>query len=469
MIEKLIFNNLLHNEEYLRSVILHLKEEYFYDNVEKRIFKYINLFFNKYNKVPTAAVLKLALEKDTTLREDEYSSGLEMIESFQNTGEDLNWLLDETEKFCKNKSIYNALHESLAIKENSELPIERQNKKLPDIGMIPELLSNALAVTFDNSVGHDYFEDSEERWKVYHNRETKIPFRLDVLNRITKGGVEFKTLNIILAGVNVGKSLGLCHLAADYISQGYNVLYISMEMSEIVGVAKRIDANLFNMKLGDLENLDPGTYNKRVKRLRENITGKLVIKEYPSTSAHVGHFRALLTELKQKKNFVPQVIMLDYLGECASSTMKYSENSYAYVKRIAQEVRGLAQEQDLCIWTAAQLNRTGFNSSDVDMADTADSFGLPAVADFMLAVIETDEFIAMGQQMFKQIKSRYGNKDINTRFMMGVDKDKQQWFEVTDINNTIPQSPIEQSKAIVQEKPIRKETNVDEWDFNTEE
>lgn len=468
MIENLIFNNILHNEDYARQVLPHLKEEYFYSDLERRLFKYCVSFFTKYNKLPTTAVLAIALEKDSRVSEDDYSSGIEFLNTLNQCPQDSAWMVDETEKFCKERSLYNALAQALEIKDNSEKPLDQQNKKLPETTAIPELLSNALGVSFDKSVGHDYFEDAEQRWEVYHNKEAKIPFDIDILNKITKGGVEYKTLNIIMAGVNVGKSLCLCHLAAAYLSAGHDVLYVSMEMSEIQGVAKRIDANLFDMALDDVVQLDPGTYNSRIKRLKDKITGKLIIKQYPTGNANVGHIKALLNELKQKKNRKPRIVMVDYLGIMSSMRIRgFSENTYALVGAIAEELRGLAIEEDLCIWSAAQTTRGSWGNSDMDMADVAESAKLPATCDFLLGVVETEETIALNQLLFKQIKSRYGNKDINTRFMLGVSKDKQKLFDVQSFNDT-PREPQEQQRAKVASHgtPKHRDIDVSSWNFD---
>lgn len=469
MIENLIFSNVLHNEDYARAVLPHVKEEYFYTDLEKRLYRYCLSFFNKYNKLPTTAVLTLALEKDSRVSEDEYSAGVTLLNSLDPIPQATPWLIDETEKFCKERALFNALSSALEIKENSERSLEQQNKKIPDVTAIPELLSTALGVTFDKSVGHDYFEDADKRWDVYHDKQAKIAFDIDILNKITKGGVEYKTLNIIMAGVNVGKSMCLCHLTSAYLAAGHDVLYISMEMGEIQGVAKRIDANLFDMNLDDVVNLDPGTYHSRIKRLKENITGKLIIKQYPTGNANVGHIKSLLNELRQKKNCKPRILMVDYLGIMASMRIRgYSENSYALVGSIAEELRGLAIEEDLCIWSAAQTNRGAWGNSDMEMSDVAESAKLPATCDFLLGVVETEETIALNQLLFRQIKSRYGNKDINTRFMVGVSKDKQKLFDVHDYTKA-PKAPQEQHQATVAPviKKQRRDIDVSAWNFDT--
>ena len=470
MIEEVIFSNLLYNEDFVRQVVPHLKSEYFYDPTQRRIYNYCSVFFNKYNKLPTPAVLSVALERDSKVNEQEYGEGIEFINSLSTDISSTDWLVDEAEKFCKERALYNALSSALEIKENSEKATEQQNRKLPDVNAIPGMLQEALGVSFDKNVGHDYFEDADKRWSVYHDKQSKIPFDIDILNTITNGGVEYKTLNVLLMGVNVGKSIGLCHLASSYVAAGHDVLYISMEMGEIQGVAKRVDANMFNLSIENVMNLDPGTYNSRIKRLKENITGKLVIKQYPTGAAHVGHFKALLNELKMKKNFTPRIIMVDYLGIMASTRIKgYSENTYSLVKSIAEELRGFAIENDLCIWSAAQTTRGSWDNSDINMSDTAESAGLPATVDLLLGGIETEETIALGQQMFKQLKSRYGNKDLNTRFMIGVDKDKQKWYDVAEFTTKTPQSTSEQQKAsvpsMVNPKGNKMRMDVSGWDF----
>lgn len=472
MIEEVIFSNLLYNEDYVRQVVPHLKSEYFYDPTQRRIYNYCSKFFERYNKLPTPAVLSVALERDSKVNENEYSEGIAFINSLSRDISATEWLVNETETFCKERALYNSLSLALEIKENAEKNLDQQNKKLPDVNAIPGLLQEALGVSFDKNVGHDYFEDADKRWQVYHDKQSKIPFDIDILNTITNGGVEYKTLNVLLMGVNVGKSIGLCHLAASYVAMGHDVLYISMEMGEIQGVAKRIDANMFNMNIEHVMNLDPGTYNTRIKRVKENVTGKLVIKQYPTGAAHVGHFKALLNELKMKKNFKPRIIMVDYLGIMASTRIKgYSENTYSLVKSIAEELRGFAIENDLCIWSAAQTTRGAWGNSDIEMGDTAESAGLPATVDLLLGGLETEETIALGQQMFKQLKSRYGNKDIFTKFMIGVDKDKQKWYDVAEFTRT-PRSTSEEQRAVVPSKvqPLKnKKIDVSGWDFGEQE
>lgn len=433
MIVESIFLNLMHNEEYFRSVFPHLKREYFIDSAEERLFNYIKYFSDKHQKRPDATVLKILLERDNNLSDGVHSSLTEKIEVLSEKRPDLGnteFLITETESFCKQQALYNALSNALQIKSNSELPPDKRNRKLPDVGAIPELMRDALGVCFDTSVGHNYLENWETRYDSYHDKTTKIPFDIDILNRVTKGGAEYKTLNILLAGSNAGKSLGLCHLAASYLNQGMNVLYISMEMSE-EAIGKRIDANLLNVSMDDLDTIPKAMFGKKIAKLKEKVVGNLYFKQFPTGAAHVGHFRTLLQELKTKQGFVPQIIIIDYLGICASQRIGYGgENSYGYVKAIAEEIRGLAIETNTCVWTAAQTTRGSWEKSDIDMGDTAESAGLVHTADFILGIVETEALAQQGQQMFKQVKSRYGDKSKWSRFFLAVDKGLQRWSQL---------------------------------------
>lgn len=443
-IEQTIFSNLVNNQEYFAKVIPHLKEEYFHCSSDKNILKLIQTYCEKYKKPPSTTALKIMVDKLPNISEDEYVEVNEKIDQFHNVPEDLNWLVSETEEFCQRQAMYNALHESIIIKENFEKPVEQRDKRIKDIGMIPEIMKSALSVCFDTSVGHDYFADWEIRWQKYIERVNKIPCGIHMLNKITGGGVERATLNIILAGVNVGKSLALCHLAADYLMKGLNVLYISMEMSEEM-VAKRIDANILDISMDDFDTLTLNSFESRLskKKAMANV-GKLIIKRYPTASAHVGHFNALMSELKTKKDFKADIVIVDYLGICASSRIRGgSENSYHYVKSIAEELRGFAVEHDVVLWSAAQTTRAAWDASDINMSDTAESAGLPATCDFLIAVMETDETVEMGQQRVKQIKSRYGDKTINQSFMIAVDKGKQRW---TDVDSNLNQNQLSKPK-----------------------
>lgn len=430
-IQQSIFQNLIFNEEYFRQAHPHLKAEYFSSGADRIAFELIAKYYDKYEKTPTKNALLIDLGNRSTISPFDLEATTELVNSLVNAPEDLQWLVDNTEKFCQDRALYNAMSRSIEIQSNAELPREEQNNKIPDVGAIPDLLRDALSICFDTSVGHDYFEDYETRWDNYNQKSAKIPFGINILNRITQGGVERKTLNLIMAGVNVGKSLTLCALAADYLSMGQNVLYISMEMSE-EAVSKRIDANLMNLSMDDFETLTGGSYKKRIKAISErNKIGKLIIKQFPTGGASVSHFSALMEELKTKKGWKPDVVIIDYLGICASSRLKvFSENSYALVKAIAEELRGFAIRYNVAVWSGAQTNRNGWNSSDIEMGDIAESAGLAATADFILALMENDELAQMGKYIAKQIKSRYGNKAINGKFELGVDKGKQKLYEL---------------------------------------
>lgn len=439
MIVESIFLNLMHNEEYFRSVFPHLKREYFIDAADERLFNYIKFFGDKHNKRADPTVLKILLERDNSLNEGVHSSLEQQIEILSEKRPDVGhteFLIEETEKFCKQQALYNALSNALQIKSNAELPPDKRNKKLPDVGAIPDMMRDALGVCFDTSVGHNYLANWESRYDSYHDKAAKIPFDIDILNRVTKGGAEYKTLNILLAGSNAGKSLGLCHLAAGYLTQGLNVLYISMEMSE-EAIGKRIDANLLNVSMDDLDSIPKAMFGKKIEKLKEKVVGNLYFKQFPTGAAHVGHFRTLLQELKTKQGFIPQIIIIDYLGICASQRIGYGgENSYGYVKAIAEEIRGMAIETNTCVWTAAQTTRGSWEKSDIDMGDTAESAGLVHTADFILGIVETEALAQQGQQMFKQVKSRYGDKSKWSRFFLAVDKGLQRWTQLE--SNSFP-------------------------------
>lgn len=426
-LEILILNNLLKDETYLRKVIPFLKSEYFIDVIEKKIFQTIDVFVQEYNASPTTEALYISLQNDKTIHEDEYTKVTLLLESFTMDAEkNKEWMLDETEKFCKDKAVYNAIVQSIQI-------IDGKNDKLTS-NAIPEILKDALAISFDNSVGHDYLEDSETRFDYYHRVEDKIPFDLDFFNKITKGGLSNKTLNIALAGTGVGKSLFMCHVAAGCLSQSKNVLYITMEMAE-EKIAERIDANLMNVTMDDLKNLPKQMFDDRITRIKNKTEGKLIIKEYPTASAHAGHFRALLNELELKKEFRPDIIFIDYLNICSSSRFKMSGsvNSYIYIKGIAEELRGLAVEFNVPILSATQTTRTGFSNSDVELTDTSESFGLPATADFMFAIISTEELEKLDQLLVKQLKNRYNDPTVHKRFVIGVDKSKMKLYDLDPV------------------------------------
>jgi len=425
-LEQAILKNLVYNEEYLRKVLPFLKPEYFSDRTEKTIFNEITSFTETYNTTPAIEAIGIAVKERNTLTDDEVEkcqTYLKEIESNKETSTEIQWLVDKTEKFCQEKAIYNAVLGSISILDGKD----KQNEK----GAIPKILSDALAVSFDTTVGHDYLENSDERYEFYHRKEERIPFDLEYFNKITKGGLPAKTLNIALAGTGVGKSLFMCHVAAGAMVQGKNVLYITLEMAE-EKIAERIDANLLNVTLDDLIELPKDMYDKKVARVREKTTGKLIIKEYPTASASTTHFRTLLNELNLKRSFVPDIIFVDYLNICCSSRIKAGANinSYTYVKSIAEELRGLAVEHNVPIVSATQTTRSGFTSSDPGLEDTSESFGLPATADLMFALISSEELEELGQIMVKQLKNRYNDPTYYKRFTVGIDRSKMKLFDI---------------------------------------
>ena len=421
-IEITILKNLIHNDEYSRKVIPFINKEYFEEFHQKIIFEEVCTFIVKYNSLPTKETEIIESEKRTDITDDVFGNIQDCVGLLDDTPNDLQWLLDTTEKWCKDRAIYLALVESIAIADGNN------EKKNPDA--IPSILSDALAVSFDNQVGHDYLEDYEERYEAYHRKEDKIPFDLDYFNKITKGGLPNKTLNIALAGTGVGKSLFMCHLAASTLLQGKNVLYITLDMAE-EKIAERIDANLLNIPIQDIVNLPQQIFEKKVTNLSKKTQGTIIIKEYPTASAHSGHFKALLNELALKKSFKPDIIFIDYLNICASSRYRANSNvnSYSYIKAIAEELRGLAVETNVPIVSATQTTRSGYGSSDVDLTDTSESFGLPATADLMFALISTEELEEVGQIMVKQLKNRYHDPTLNKRFVIGVDRAKMKLYD----------------------------------------
>ena len=434
-----ILNNLVHNESFCRKALPHIKPEYF-EGAGRLTYDLILDFITKYNKLPNHTSLGIELEQSTEGTPSARIEATELIENLSVTEKvEESWLLDVTEKWCKERAITLAIFEAISIIDGK--------KQGTAPGAIPDILTKALSVSFDTNVGHDYIESSDKRYQFYHTHEDKIPFDLEMFNTITKGGVPRKTLNIIMAGTNVGKSLAMCHMASAMLAQGKNVLYITMEMAE-ERIAERLDANLFDVQLDQLGALTKDIFDNKIRRISEKTKGKLIVKEYPTASAHVGHFRALLNELKMKKNFIPDVLFVDYLNICASSRMKGlggAINSYSFVKAIAEELRGLAVEFNVPIWSATQVNRTGFSSSDIELTDTSESFGLPATADFMVALISTEQLEKAGQLMVKQLKNRYSDVAKNKRFIIGVDKSKMRLFDVeasaqslSDANQTSP-------------------------------
>jgi len=425
-LEQTILKNLIYNEEYLRKVLPFLKSEYFTDRTDKTLYHEIASFTETYNSPPTIEALVLAVKERRNLTDDEVEKCETYLQEIAKTKDEeskVQWLTDKTEQFCQEKAIYNAVLGAISILDGKD--------KTQDKGAIPKVLSDALAVSFDNSVGHDYLENSDERYEFYHRKEERIPFDLDFFNKITKGGLPTKTLNIALAGTGVGKSLFMCHVAAGCMVQGKNVLYITMEMAE-EKIAERIDANLLNVTVDDLVNLPKEMYDKKIAKLREKTVGKLIIKEYPTASASTTHFRTLLNELNLKKSFVPDIIFVDYLNICCSARVKAGANvnSYTYVKAIAEELRGLAVEYGVPIVSATQTTRSGFTSSDPGLEDTSESFGLPATADLMFALISSEELEELGQIMVKQLKNRYSDPTMYKRFTLGIDRAKMRLYDV---------------------------------------
>ena len=423
-IEETILRNLIFNEEYYRKVIPFLKAEYYETYHEKVIFEEISDFSTKYDKVPTKEVLKINLQSRADLTEEVFKDSLQGINSLTDEWVDYEWLLDATEKWCQDRAIYLALMQSIKIADGGD-------KKL-DKGAIPSILQDALAVSFDEHIGHDYIEQSSERYEFYHRKEEKVPFDLEKFNFITKGGLSNKTLNVALAGTGVGKSLFMCHMAGAALTQGYDVLYITCEMAE-EKIAERIDANLLNVNVKDIIELPEVLFSSKVSEIAKKTRGKLIIKEYPTASAHVGHFKSLLSDLKLKKDFKPNIIFVDYLNICASVRYKGAVvNSYTYVKAIAEELRGLAVEHSVPIVSATQTTRSGFGNSDPDLTDTSESFGLPATADFMFALISTEELEQQGRLMVKQLKNRYSDLVTSRKFMVGIDRAKMKLYDVAD-------------------------------------
>jgi len=421
-LELTILRNLVFNENYARKVIPFIQPDYFEQRSEKVIFQEIVHFIVKYNSSITKEALTIELENRIDFTETEVKEVRDIVDSLHDAPVDYQWLLDTTEKWCRDRAIYLALMEAIGIADGND---ENKNRDA-----IPSILSDALAVSFDNNIGHDYLENYQERYDYYHRKEEKIEFDLEYFNKITKGGLPPKTLNIALAGTGVGKSLFMCHVASSVLLQGRNVLYITMEMAE-EKIAERIDANLLNVPIQNLTDLPKSTFENKVTSLSKKTQGTLIIKEYPTASAHSGHFKALLNELALKKSFKPDIIFIDYLNICASSRYKsgVSINSYSYIKAIAEELRGLAVEKEVPIVSATQTTRSGYSSSDVDITDTSESFGLPATADLMFALISTDELEQLGQIMVKQLKNRYNDPTMNKRFIVGVDRAKMRLYD----------------------------------------
>ena len=422
-IEESILKNLFVSDSFTRKVLPYLDAEYFTDRSERLVFSQVNEYFMKYNECPTHEALNIQLNDLSGYNDEEIKNAQNIINLCKEKTEETphDFLVDETEKWCKDRAIYNAVMESIQI-------IDKSSNR--EKGEIPDILKDALSVSFDQHIGHDFIEDSDDRFMSYNTVEDKLPFDLEMMNKITKGGLPNKTLNVVMAGTGVGKSLFMCHCASNNLMMGKNVLYISMEMSE-EKIAERIDANLMNLPIQELSNLPKDMYDKKVKSIRDKTTGKLIVKEYPTASAHTGHFRHLLQELNLKKDFIPDVIYIDYLNICASARMRMggSVNSYTLVKSIAEEMRGLAVEFKLPIITATQTNRTGFTSTDVGLEDTSESFGLPATADLMVALISTEELEELDQIMVKQLKNRYNDPTYFRRFIIGVDRARMKLYD----------------------------------------
>ena len=421
-VEFLILRNLLHNEEYVRKVIPFIKADYFEDTKQKVIFEEISKFVGEYNQPATKEILCIEIEKRNDINDSSFKEITDTVAALVDDPADFEWLVNTTEKWCRDRAIYLALLESISLADGKD---ETQNRDA-----IPTILSDALSVSFDTHIGHDYLNDYEERYESYHRKEDKIEFDLEFFNKITKGGLPNKTLNIALAGTGVGKSLFMCHVASSTLLQGKNVLYITLEMAE-EKIAERIDANLLNVAIQDITDLPKQMYETKVTNLAQKTQGTLIIKEYPTASAHSGHFKALLQELALKKSFRPDIIFIDYLNICASSRYRGNStvNSYSYIKAIAEELRGLAVEANLPIVSATQTTRSGFGSSDVELTDTSESFGLPATADLMFALISTEDLEGLNQILVKQLKNRYNDPTIFKRFVVGIDRAKMRLYD----------------------------------------
>ena len=421
-IENTIIKNLIQNETYTRKVIPFIKSEYFTESSEKLVFEEIVNYFDKYTKSPTVEALLINLDNVTSKGDAIVKSSKELIGNIETDDTPLDWLIDETEKWCKDRAIYIAVMDSIEV-------LDEKSKR--STGEIPDLLKDALSVSFDTHIGHDQLEDADERFEFYNTEEEKMPFDLEYFNKITKGGLPNKTLNICLAGTGVGKSLFMCHMASNCLLMGKNVLYITMEMSE-ERIAERIDSNVMNVPMKELPDISKKEYDKKIQRIKNKTKGKLIIKEYPTAAAHVGHFRHLLQELNIKKDFRPDIIFIDYLNICASHRIRPGSgaNSYTLVKSIAEELRGLAVEHDVPMVSATQTTRSGYGSTDIGLEDTSESFGLPATADLMFALITSEELEDLDQLVVKQLKNRYNDPTIFKRFVIGIDRSRMKLYDV---------------------------------------
>lgn len=422
-IELLILKNMLYNEEYCRKVMPFIKLEYFEDNNQRIVFEEMQSFVEKYNKLATKEILYIEIENRKDINDSQFKDVCALVKSLDESVSEYTWLVNTTEKWCRDRAIYLSLIDAISIADG------RDEKRGRD--SIPSILQDALAVSFDNHIGHDYLNDFEARYETYHRKEDRIPFDLEYFNKITKGGLPRKTLNIALAGTGVGKSLFMCHMASSILLQGKNVLYITLEMSE-EKIAERIDANLLNVSIQDIVQLPKNMFESKVNNLSKKTQGTLIIKEYPTASAHSGHFRSLLNDLHLKKSFYPDIIFIDYLNICSSSRYRtnLSVNSYSYIKAIAEELRGLAVEANVPIVSATQTTRSGYSSNDVELTDTSESFGLPATADLMFALISTEDLEQLGQILVKQLKNRYNDPTVFKRFVVGIDRAKMRLYDV---------------------------------------
>jgi len=452
-IQHMILKSFFTNDEYMRRTIPFMDPKYF-EGVHRDLFKEFAVYVAKYNNLPSQEAFRISLGESEKMTEDMYRHAMDIIDDLftKDTETELAWLMDKTEKWCQDRALFMAVMESISIIDGKHQTLTKN--------ALPDILSKALAVTFDNSIGHDYLENVEERYEFYHRSEERLPFDLEYLNKITKGGLPNKSLNVIMAGTGAGKSLFMCHHAAACLSQSKNVLYITMEMSE-ERIAERIDANLLDVELDQIEKLSKEAFVNKVTGIAGKTQGKLIIKEYPTGQAHSGHFRALLNELKLKKKFTPDIVFIDYLNICSSSRMKGlggSVNTYSLIKAIAEEIRGLAVEFDIPIMTATQTTRSGFSSSDPGLEDTSESFGLPATADLMLALVSNDELTALGQVLVKQLKNRYSDPNVHKRFVVGINRGKMKLFDVEDADKDLVQD-VPDSGPVFDNTPSGKKIN----------
>ena len=460
MIEKTVLSNLVFNEDYYRRVYPYIKSEYFDDGTIKKVFDTYSDYVEEYKEPPSVEALKISLDKRKDMNEDTYKQVMSTVDSLaRDEDTNIEWLVSETEKFCQDKDLYNAIRKAILV-------IDGEDKQL-DKGSLPELLSNSLSISFDTSIGHDYIEDYEDRYDFYHKKEERLPFDIDLLNKITKGGLPRKSLSVLLATTGGGKSLVKCHMAASYLMTGKNVLYITMEMAE-ERISERIDANLMDCTLDEVVEMPRDVYEKRINRIKSKATGKLIVKEYPTGSAHVGHFRHLLNELRMKRGFKPDVIFIDYLNICASARVKgaAAANSYTLVKSIAEEIRGLAMEYNTAVVSSSQFNRDGYGNSDVDLTNTSDSMGITHTADCILGLITSEDLDNLGQLMIKQLKNRWNDLSYYRRFVVGIDRAKMRIYDLEDsaqnglgqggpANTVTPKSPVS-----FDDTPVFDKTNI---------